>query len=115
MAPSNTEELRAKEIWSFRDLKALGIVNDRATLRRRIASEGFSQPVILGPNSVGWIADEVRSWLASRPRGPAPQPLRVPKPRPVTKLSPEVGTRDALEKSPRAPLPRSRRAPKDAA
>lgn len=70
-------EIRSKTLWSFSDLKALGYVNDRATLRRREAREGFPQPVILSSNSVAWNPEEVRAWLASRPRGTAPQPLRT--------------------------------------
>ena len=74
MAPKDIEqriaEIRSKTLWSFSDLKAQGIVNDRATLRRREAREGFPQAaVILSSNSVAWNADEVRAWLASRPRG----------------------------------------------
>jgi predicted DNA-binding transcriptional regulator AlpA len=67
-------EIQAKTLWPFSDLKAQGIANDRATLRRREAREGFPQAVILSSNSVAWNADEVRAWLASRPRGAAPQP-----------------------------------------
>ena len=81
MAPKDIEqrmaEIQGKTLWSFSDLKAQGIVNDRATLRRREAREGFPQPVILSSNSVAWNAEEVRAWLASRPRGSAPQPLRT--------------------------------------
>jgi predicted DNA-binding transcriptional regulator AlpA len=77
---SNIERARAaakaKELWPFADLRLLGIVNDRATLRRRIAREGFPQPLVLSGNSVAWVASEVREWLASRPRGAAPQPGR---------------------------------------
>lgn len=81
MAPKDIEarmaEIKCKTLWSFSDLKAQGIVNDRATLRRREAREGFPQAVILSSNSVAWNAAEVRAWLASRPRGLAPQPLRT--------------------------------------
>jgi len=81
MAPKDIEqriaEIRSKTLWSFSDLKTLGYVNDRATLRRREAREGFPQSVVLSGNSVAWNADEVRAWLASRPRGSAPQPLRT--------------------------------------
>jgi hypothetical protein len=70
-------KIQAKSFWPFADLKTQGIVDDRQTLRRRMRSEGFPPPVILGPNSIAWPADEVRKWLASRPRGAAPQPKRI--------------------------------------
>jgi predicted DNA-binding transcriptional regulator AlpA len=81
MSPASIEELkakaRAKEIGRYSDLKLLGFATDRATLRRHIATEGFPEPIVLGPNSVGWVMDEVRAWFAARPRGQAPQPLRT--------------------------------------
>jgi predicted DNA-binding transcriptional regulator AlpA len=69
----------ARALWRFGDLKLLGIVNDRATVRRLIKNESFPQPLILSANSVAWRADEVRGWLDSRPRGAAPQPARPKK------------------------------------
>jgi hypothetical protein len=69
--------IQAKSFWPFSDLKAQGIVNDRATLRRWMREQEFPQPVILGPNSLAWKADLVRDWVASRPCGPAPQPKRI--------------------------------------
>ena len=72
-------ETRARELWRFCDLKTLGIVDDRTTLRRRMKSDTdpFPQPIILSGNAVAWPASEVRAWLASRPRGLAPQPRRI--------------------------------------
>ena len=35
---------------------------------RRIRKGTFPAPVQLGPNSIGWIEDEIDAWLASRPR-----------------------------------------------
>jgi predicted DNA-binding transcriptional regulator AlpA len=70
------EVVRLREIWRFADLKLLGIVADRATVRRWVASEGFPKPIVLSANSIGWPSAEVREWLASRPRGAAPQPSR---------------------------------------
>jgi prophage regulatory protein len=40
------------------------------TIYRRIQAGTFPQPVQLGPNSVGWIEDEVDAWIKSRRRGP---------------------------------------------
>ena len=79
MKNSDFEKSRAdaKVLWRFSDLKALGIVEDRATGRRWMDTEGFPQPIILGPNSLAWDAEEVRQWVKSRPRGAAPQPPRA--------------------------------------
>ena len=41
------------------------------TLYRRIQDGTFPQPVELGPNSVGWIEEEVDAWIKSRRRAPA--------------------------------------------
>jgi hypothetical protein len=54
-------------IWRFRDLKRKKIVGNWTTLLAWIASEGFPVGVMLGPNSRGWIASDVRAWLQSRP------------------------------------------------
>jgi hypothetical protein len=47
-------ETRAKEWWRFRDLHTLGIVDDRATLRRRMKSktDPFPPPIVMSANSV---------------------------------------------------------------
>ena len=80
MTTKNAEELKAralaKEIWRYADLLLLGYATDRATLRRQIARDGFPEPIVIGPNSVGWVSNEVRSFFAARPRGAAPQPSR---------------------------------------
>jgi prophage regulatory protein len=41
----------------------------RDTIRRREHAGTFPRRVKLGPNSVGWIEEEVDAWIASRPRG----------------------------------------------
>lgn len=56
----------------YPDLKARGIVNNRMTLRRWIAEQGFPAGIQLGPNSVAWVQDEVEAWLASRERARVP-------------------------------------------
>jgi hypothetical protein len=48
------DELRERELWRFRDLQALGIVEDRMTLRRRIKAVGFPRPILLSSNAVAW-------------------------------------------------------------
>jgi predicted DNA-binding transcriptional regulator AlpA len=71
------KELWERELLRFRDLKALGIVEDRATLRRWMNPKGddpFPSPIVLSGNSVAWVTLEVRAWLDRRPRGVAPQP-----------------------------------------
>ena len=40
----------------------------RATLYREIKAHGFPAPVRLSPRSVGWLQDEVLSWVESRIR-----------------------------------------------
>jgi predicted DNA-binding transcriptional regulator AlpA len=70
---------RERDLWRFCDLKALGIVEDRATLRRRMKSDTdpFPAPILLSRNAVAWVSDEVRAWLKRRPRGAAPQPRHI--------------------------------------
>lgn len=74
-------ELRERDWWRFRDLERLGIVHDRATLRRwmRVALDPFPQPIVMSANSIAWSAGEVRQWLERRRRGPAPQPRHIEK------------------------------------
>lgn len=42
------------------------------TIWRKIQAGTFPQPVQLGPNSVGWLEEEVDAWIASRKRGHLP-------------------------------------------
>jgi hypothetical protein len=53
----------------FADLKARGIVDNRVTLDRWIAEQGFPCGRLLGPNIRAWTADEIADWLATRPTG----------------------------------------------
>jgi predicted DNA-binding transcriptional regulator AlpA len=75
MRQDELEGIRAKEIWRNSDLDLLGYGN-RKTRRRWVETEGFPEPIILGPNSIGWIPEEVRDWTKRRARGAAPQPSR---------------------------------------
>jgi prophage regulatory protein len=50
----------------FADLKRFGVVNNRVTLARWIATQGFPKPLRLGPNSLAWLKSEVEAWLAVR-------------------------------------------------
>jgi prophage regulatory protein len=42
------------------------------TIYRHIQAGTFPPQVQLGPNSVGWIEEEIDAWIASRRRGPIP-------------------------------------------
>ncbi len=46
----------------------------RTTIWRRERANDFPRRVILGPNSTGWIEEEIDQWIASRPRGLSSQP-----------------------------------------
>jgi predicted DNA-binding transcriptional regulator AlpA len=76
MPQKQMADTEAQTLWRFRDLKAKGVVTDRATLRRWMKSldDPFPSPIVLSANSIAWRASEVREWLDNRPRGPAPQP-----------------------------------------
>jgi predicted DNA-binding transcriptional regulator AlpA len=54
------------KILRFSELKAKGIVPSRTALHRWTLECGFPQPTELGPNSVGWIEDDVLLWLDVR-------------------------------------------------
>jgi predicted DNA-binding transcriptional regulator AlpA len=56
----------------YRDLVALGIVNNRATLSNWVRCRGFPPGQLTGPNTRTWGEDEVRDWLNSRPSAPKP-------------------------------------------
>ena len=38
----------------------------RSTLYRKVAEGTFPKPMRLGPRSVGWLADEIETWIAAR-------------------------------------------------
>src|SRR5262249_19699472 len=50
----------------YNDLRARGIVKNRVTLRRWIASNGFPAPFRLGRNTIAWPEEAVRAWLDTR-------------------------------------------------
>ena len=62
----------------YRDLVALGIVNNRATLWNWIRDRGFPSGQLTGPNTRTWGDDEIRDYLNSRPSAPklAPPSLK---------------------------------------
>jgi predicted DNA-binding transcriptional regulator AlpA len=66
----------------FRDLVALGIVNNRITLNNWIRDLGFPPGQLTGPNSRTWSESEVEIWVASRPverKAGSPRRGRPPK------------------------------------
>ncbi|HMF26434.1 MAG TPA: hypothetical protein VKG24_30540 [Pseudolabrys sp.] len=77
----------------YADLVALGIVNNRTTLRNWIEGKGlepgqkpFPRGQLIGPNSRAWREDEVQAWLEARPAAPKPYlvtPRRPGRPRKV--------------------------------
>lgn len=46
-------------------LKTLGI--SKSTLRNWMLTQGFPNPIQLGPRAVGWVASQVHTWLEQRP------------------------------------------------
>jgi predicted DNA-binding transcriptional regulator AlpA len=42
---------------------------DRKTVNNWVKKNLFPEPVQIGPNRIGWYADEVDEWLENRPRG----------------------------------------------
>jgi predicted DNA-binding transcriptional regulator AlpA len=59
----------------YRDLVALGLVNNRPTLRNWIRDRGFPQGRLVGPNSRLWDEGEIQAWIDSRPTGPKGVPI----------------------------------------
>lgn len=68
--------MNLKRRLRFKDLQALGLVNNRATLANWIKTEGFPSGSLTGPNSRTWGEDEVEVWHASRPTARKPAPKR---------------------------------------
>ena len=62
----------------FRDLKRLGIVDNRQSLANWIRHHGFPPGQLTGPNSRTWGETEVQEYLANRPTAPKPAPRRNP-------------------------------------
>ena len=54
--------LRLREVCNLTGLS-------RTTLWRLERAGSFPSRILLSKNSVGWLAEEVSAWLASRPRG----------------------------------------------
>jgi hypothetical protein len=65
----------------FSDLRDLGIVKNRVTLRNWIVQHGFPRGQLTGPNCRTWGEQEVEAYLDARPVGPKPD-MPVPRRRP---------------------------------
>jgi predicted DNA-binding transcriptional regulator AlpA len=59
----------------FGDLVALGLVNNRQTLKNWIRDRGFPRGRLVGPNSRVWPEREIEAWLSSRPTAPKSAPV----------------------------------------
>lgn len=53
---------RVKDLTKMLNVSAM-------TLWRWERSGRFPKRIQLGPNSVGWLVDDVQAWLMNRPRG----------------------------------------------
>ena len=58
-----------RKILSHHDTLAAVGNPDRKTIYNWTRKGLFPEPVQIGPNKIGWYADEVEAWLESRPRG----------------------------------------------
>lgn|GEM_PF-874019 len=61
------DDVEPAQVFRFRDLKALGIVQNWVTLAVWIRERDFPPGFLLGPNTRGWFASDVMAWLRSRP------------------------------------------------
>ena len=58
-----------RKILSPKDTRAAVGNPDRKTIWNWCQKGLFPEPVQIGPNRIGWYADEIAKWLESRPRG----------------------------------------------
>jgi predicted DNA-binding transcriptional regulator AlpA len=56
-----------ERLLRYRDLLAIGVVRNRATLRNWIKKQNFPRGRLLGPNTRTWPENEVQAWLSKRP------------------------------------------------
>lgn len=55
-----------QRLLTFEKLVALGYVNNRVTLARRIRRGEFPAPIRVGSRNVAWLKDEVDAWELER-------------------------------------------------
>ena len=60
----------------FKDLQAMGLVNNRVTLGRWIRKHGFPRGVFVTPQTRIWREEDVLAWLESRPATTTAGPRR---------------------------------------
>jgi predicted DNA-binding transcriptional regulator AlpA len=60
------------KLLRYPDLKAMGVVGSRMTLKRLIHMRGFPPGVLITPNARAWLEDEVDLWIANRPTARKP-------------------------------------------
>ena len=71
MQPRTEQEKQDNRKCILRLPQVLEQVNlSRATVYKMIGRSEFPQPVQIGQRSVGWLTEEVNSWLESRPHAP---------------------------------------------
>lgn len=63
---SKSESAERKTVLRFGDLKAKGLFNNRVTCFRWVKAGLFPAPISLGPNTIGWLSEEVEHWLEER-------------------------------------------------
>jgi hypothetical protein len=71
------------KFFRFSDLKEIGLVTNRVTLRRWIEKEGFPPGVLLGPNTRGWSKEQIEAWISGRPERREDPPPETAKPAPL--------------------------------
>jgi predicted DNA-binding transcriptional regulator AlpA len=71
------------KLLRFGDLKRIGLVGNRPTLKRRIESQGFPPGRLLGPNTRVWTEGEIELWFVSRPEHREDPPPEIAKPAPL--------------------------------
>jgi prophage regulatory protein len=71
LRPRTAQEKQDNRKYILRMPQVLEQVNlSRATVYKMIRRSEFPQPVQIGQRSVGWLPEEVNSWLRSRPHAP---------------------------------------------
>ena len=76
MSPQTPRMLRRRAVEAMTGLS-------RSTIYARMNTGGFPAAIRLGGRSVGWIAEEIEAWIASRiaesrPAGAAPESRTTP-------------------------------------
>jgi prophage regulatory protein len=71
MQPKMAQEKQDNQKHILRLRQVLAQVGlSRATVYKMIGRSEFPKPVQIGQRSVGWLPEEVNSWLRSRPHAP---------------------------------------------